>query len=141
MNRLTDIPVRAEYHQESSSNLDVATKVLREVQRLLARFIATGEAGTIDLRAQPHMEPSTYRHLRQALTTGEVTALIDADIKVEVTETQYPGVWWLTHRNADDEIVTEIIDITLIPDILKTHVAEMRAGLKRLDQALSASAA
>jgi hydrogenase-1 operon protein HyaF len=141
MSRLSDISIRVEHTKGSPSNLVVATQVLREIQRLLARFLATGEAGTIDLRAQPHMEPATYRHLRQALMTGEVTALIDADIKVEVTETQYSGVWWLTHRNADDEIVTEVIDIALIPDILKTHVAEMRAGLTRLDQALSASAA
>jgi hydrogenase-1 operon protein HyaF len=141
MSRLTDISIRVEHTEGSLSNLLVATQVLRQIQRLLARFLETGEPGTIDLRAQPHMEPETYRHLRQALMTGEVTALVDADIKVEVTETQYSGVWWLTHRNADSEIVTEVLDITLIPDILKTHVAEMRAGLKRLDQALSASAA
>lgn len=141
MSRLNDISIRVEPPEKATSNLAVATAVLREVQRLLARFLATGEPGSIDLRAQPHMEPATYRRLRHALMAGEVTALVDADIKVEVTETQYSGVWWLTHRNADDEIVTEVIDITLIPDILRTHVAEIRAGLKRLDQALSASTA
>ena len=141
MSRLSDIPILVENDEDPKDNRSIATHVLREIKGLLAKFLDTGATGAIDLRAVPHMDPATYRYLRQALMTGEVTALIDADIKVEVTETQYPGVWWLTHRNADDEIVTEIIDITLMPDILKTHVAEMRAGLKRLDQALSASAA
>lgn len=141
MNRLSDISVCIERTASPSDNLSIATHVLREIKGLLSRFLDTGTTGAIDLRALPHMEPATYRYLRQALMTGEVTALVDADIKVEVSETQYPGVWWLTHRKGDDAIVTEIIEITLIPDILKTHVAEMRASLRRLERALPASAA
>lgn len=141
MNTLNHIPILGENDVDLNDNLTIAANVLCEVKGLLSKFLDTGATGTIDLRALPHMEPATYRHLRQALMTGEVTALIDADIKVEVTETQYPGVWWLTHRKGDDAIVTEIIEITLIPDILKTHVAEMRASLRRLEQALSASPA
>jgi hypothetical protein len=58
--------------------------------------------------------------------------LINAEIKVEVTETQYPGVWWLRHFNADGEITTEVIEITDMPAILKPHRVGIHAGMKKL---------
>jgi hypothetical protein len=33
--------------------------------------------------------------------------------------------------------LTELIEITDLPDILKSHVIDMRAGLQRLRQALA----
>ena len=72
---------------------------------------------------------------------GEVTAVIEADVRITVRETQYPGVWWLTHTSEQGGIVTELSEITLIPDILMPHAADLRAGLQRLDQALAVSRA
>jgi hydrogenase-1 operon protein HyaF len=66
------------------------------------------------------------------LAQGEVTALINAEIKVEVTETQYPGVWWLRHFDADGEITTEVIEITDMPAILKPHRVGIHAGVQKL---------
>lgn len=68
---------------------------------------------------------------------GEVTAVIAAEVRITVRETQYPGVWWLTHTHEQGGIVTEFIEITMIPDILRPHTADLCAGLKRLDQALA----
>lgn len=132
------LPVRSS--NKKRTNRSIATAILDEVAASLARFIETGQTAVIDLRNQPWMHESTYRTLRDALGTGEVAAVIDADRKIEITETQYSGVWWLTHRNEQGAIVTELIEITEIPDILKPHAAEMRAGLKRLEQALATSA-
>lgn len=83
------------------------------------------------------MDAATYQRLKDALSTGEVTATVAADLRVEISETQYPGVWWLTHRNERGDIVTELIEVTEVPAILKSHVADMRAGLQRLEQALA----
>ncbi len=63
--------------------------------------------------------------------------MVAAEVTVEIRETQYPGVWWLTHRNEQGGIVTELIEITEVPAILKSHVADMAAGLRRLEQALA----
>jgi hypothetical protein len=45
-------------------------------------------------------------------------------------------VWWVTHVNDRGETATEIIEITEIPAILKPHAVDVRAGLRRLEEAL-----
>ena len=65
--------------------------------------------------------------------------VIEAEVRIEIHETQYPGVWWLTHFNEKGDVVTEIIEIAQVPSILKPHPAEVRAGMKRLEQLLSES--
>jgi hydrogenase-1 operon protein HyaF len=108
--------------------------VLRRIEEALASFIERGQAGAIDLRGVPHMDAATYQSLRETLGTGEVSATVNADIRVEVRESRYPGVWWLTHINERGAKVTEVIEITEVPAILRSHVTDMRIGLERLQQ-------
>jgi hydrogenase-1 operon protein HyaF len=82
------------------------------------------------------MSADIYQALRDALSQGEVTATVDAQIKVEISETQYPGVWWLRHLNQRDEITTEIIEITEMPAILIPHRVDVLAGLQKLGDRL-----
>lgn len=140
MTRLSDISVHIELNNRKDSNLAIAKKVLNEIMTAIMQLIDTGKTSVIDLRAQPRMRASTYQYLKDILSSGEVTAIVDADVKVEVRETQYPGVWWLTHHNEQGAIVTEIIEITEMPEILKPHTADMRAGLQRLTHTLTESA-
>jgi hypothetical protein len=42
------------------------------------------------------------------------------------------GVWWVTHLNADGAKVAEFLDITHVPEILKSHPDDARAALARL---------
>ena len=115
----------------------IVDSVLKEIQTSLRRLIESGKPSVIDLRSLPRMRSATYRSLKEVLSTGEVTAVIEADVRITVRETQYPGVWWLTRAHEQGGIVTEFIEITLIPDILRPHAADLRAGLQRLDQALA----
>ncbi|MBK8534831.1 MAG: hypothetical protein IPL59_06730 [Candidatus Competibacteraceae bacterium] len=137
MPHLSDIPVCVDLNDNKESNLAIAKTVLNEIRALIAQLINSGKTGAIDLRQRPRMRAETYQYLKDALSSGEVTAVVDAAVKVEVRETQFPGVWWLTHYNEQGAIVTEIIEITEIPEILKPHIADMRAGLKRFDQILA----
>ncbi|CDH44462.1 hydrogenase expression/formation C-terminal domain-containing protein [Candidatus Contendibacter odensensis] len=137
MPHLSDIPVCVDLNDNKESNLAIAKTVLNEIRALIAQLINSGKTGAIDLRQRPRMRAETYQYLKDALSSGEVTAVVDAAVKVEVRETRYPGVWWLTHLNEQGAIVTEIIEITEIPEILKPHIADMRAGLKRFDQILA----
>jgi hydrogenase-1 operon protein HyaF len=82
------------------------------------------------------MSPETYQALRSALSNGEVSAVVAAQLKVEVAETQYPGVWWLRYLNERDEIKTEIIEIAEMPAILRPHRVEILAGLHKLAERL-----
>lgn len=136
MTHLSDIPVRVDSDRKEA-NLAIAKAVLNEIRELVAQFIDSGKSGAIDLRQRPRMRAETYQSLKEMLSVGEVTAVVDVAVKIEIKETQFPGVWWLTHYNEQGAIVTEIIEITEIPAILKPHVAEIGVGLKRLEQTLA----
>lgn len=130
-----EIPVRLGHPQGQAINQAMVSKVLNQIKELLARFLESGESGVVDMRLLPRMNAATYQHIKDILSNGEVTALVEAEARVEIRETQYPGVWWLTHHNEQGGIVTELIEVSRIPGILASHVADMRAGLIRLEQA------
>jgi hydrogenase-1 operon protein HyaF len=140
MSRLQDIPVRVEFDRSTSIKPDIVNRVLKEVQAALSDLQSSGRTHAIDLRQLPRMSPETYQRLRDELSQGEVSAVVDAQVKVEVSETQYAGVWWLRHLNERDEVATEIIEITEMPAILLPHRVEIRAGLQKLTECLQALA-
>ena len=131
MTSLHAIPIRNEVRGKRGSNLDIAIRLLNDIGRSLETLVRDGRASLIDLRHVPHMTPETYQHLREVLGTGEVTASV-AGGTAEITETATAGVWWVTHRDADGETVTEIIEITEVPAILKSSKVEIEAGIARL---------
>jgi hydrogenase-1 operon protein HyaF len=112
------------------------SRVLKEVQAALSDWQASGQTHAIDVRQLPRMSPATYQALRDALSQGEVSAVVDAQVKVEVAETQYAGVWWVRHLNEREEVATEIIEITDMPAILRSHRVEINAGLQKLTERL-----
>lgn len=105
--------------------------LLSEIAAHLERLIATGEASQIDLKSLP-FAPGEYEQLRLLLGQGEVTAQMEAIGASDVIETQYPGVWWLTHYNVEGDIVADIIEIASVPAILHSQPEDIRAGLARL---------
>lgn len=113
--------------------------LLRELQTLLEGLVDRGEEGSIDLKSLP-MGPGDYHRLRVALGEGEVTALVQALGPTRVAETAFPGVWWITHYNVHDEVVAERIEVTPIPEILKSPSADVAEGLQRLQSALRGNA-
>jgi hydrogenase-1 operon protein HyaF len=136
MTRLSDIPVKVEFNKTKESNLAIAKTVLQDIKAALREWLDTGRPGAIDLKNVPHMAREPYDYLKEVLGTGEATIVIDAMARVEIRETQYPGVWWVTHVNDRGETATEIIEITEMPAILKPHAVDVRAGLRRLEEAL-----
>jgi hydrogenase-1 operon protein HyaF len=134
MSRLQDIPVRVEFDLPEEIEPDIVSRVLNEIQSALHDLHTNGRTNAIDLRQLPRMSPETYQALRGALAHGEVSAVVDAQLKVEVAETQYPGVWWLRYLNEREEIKTEIIEITEMPAILRPHRVEILAGLHKLTE-------
>jgi len=114
--------------------------LLSEIAACLAKLIATDETSVIDLQSLP-FAPGEYEQLRQTLGQGEVTARIEAIGISEVIETRCPGVWWLTHYNVEGDIVADVIEITPIPEMLKSQPEDVRAGLDRLNAMLAQPAA
>ena len=107
--------------------------LLSEILHAIDRLLDTGEPTTIDLAGLP-FGPGEREHLEATLGTGELAAELDALGKSRIRETAYPGVWWLEHRNAHDEIVGRYIEITHVPEILTSQDADIAAGRARLEE-------
>jgi hydrogenase-1 operon protein HyaF len=93
----------------------------------------------IDLKSLP-LSPLEYEQLRFTLGQGEVTARLEAIGPSEIIETQYPGVWWVTHYNVEGDIIADMIEIARVPDILQSQPEDMQAGLALLQNMLKEQA-
>lgn len=109
--------------------------LLNEVLHAVERLLETGAPTTIDLATLP-FGPGELEHLEATLGSGELCATLDALGTSHIRETAYPGVWWLEHRNAADEVVGRFIEITRTPDILSSQDADIIAGRARLEDQL-----
>ena len=109
--------------------------ILNEILHAVDRLLETGEPTTIDLASLP-FGPGELEHLEATLGTGELSAKLDALGTSRIRETVYPGVWWLEHRNAHDEVVGRFIEVTRTPEILSSQDADITAGRARLEDQL-----
>jgi hydrogenase-1 operon protein HyaF len=106
--------------------------ILNEVLHALDKLLGTNESTTIDLASLP-FGPGELEHLEALLGKGELSAKLDALGPSSIRETAYPGVWWLEHRNAFDEIVGRYLEITRTPEILSSQDADIIAGRAHLE--------
>jgi hydrogenase-1 operon protein HyaF len=109
----------------------MAWSVLAEVGRLLECLAQTGEPGYIDLRSLPLTE-ADRGELEALLGRGEVRVDLSLAGASEVWETAYAGAWWIRHRGAGERIAAEEIAVCPVPEILKTHPADIQAAARRL---------
>ncbi len=107
--------------------------ILNEILHALDRLIDSDEATTIDLAGLP-FAPGELDALQAALGTGEVSAQLDALGTSIIRETLYPGVWWIEHRNVYDEVVGRYLEVTRMPEILLSQVADICTGRARLGE-------
>ncbi len=132
MSRLSEIPVTVEDGAEPGRGLGGGVvAVLHEIAALLERLHERGEPGAVDLATMP-MTPSDYERLRSALGEGEVSAEILSEGISRVRETGVHGVWWVEHHDPAGKALAEFIEITTVPEILRSHRADISAGLERL---------
>jgi hydrogenase-1 operon protein HyaF len=114
-----------------------AGPVLQEIATALARLLDTGQITTIDLGALP-FSAGDEKALEAALGSGEVRATIDALGASHVHETGIPGVWRIDHFDQQGETLSRFVEITFVPEILKTQAPDAEQGLSRLQAELAA---
>ena len=110
--------------------------LINEIMHAVDRLLESGESTTIDLASLP-FGPGELEHLEATLGDGELSARLDALGTSHIRETAFPGVWWLEHRNAHDEIVGRFIEVTRTPEILSSQDADIAAGRARLGDTLN----
>ena len=140
MGTLGGIPIRVE-HVPSPDDIGIAKAIMHEIHALMERLFCEGAGGTIDLRSLPAINPASLGLLEKWLSLGEVSAEVKAVGRTHVHETAYAGVWWLVHRNSREDIVTESIEVALVPDILKSQRIDIERSLKMLGSSLAADEA
>jgi hydrogenase-1 operon protein HyaF len=135
MSGLDDIAVRVETAATGRPSVQVLA-IASEIEQHLKTLLASGENASIDLRSLP-LAPGDYEVLRALLGEGEVSAQLNSLGPSQIYETAIPGVWWTVHRNASDEVMADLIEITHCPEILKTQPADLAEAVERLQTRLT----
>ncbi len=130
---LHNIPIKSESVEPYSIGNPRA--LLTEIAARLEKLAKEGIASSMDLNSLP-FAPGEYDQLRVFLGDGEVIGGVDVMWASEVMETRYPGVWWVTHYNVEGDIIADGIEITEIPEILKSQPADIEGGLALLQAQL-----
>ncbi len=126
MSSLDAIPVTTEV---ATGNVE---PLLHEIRHALKRLSEGGDGTVIDLKCLP-LAPGEEERIEEALGQGEVRAEIDALGPTLVRETSYPGVWLVTHRNTEQVVVGRFIEVTHIPELLKSQQADIENGANKLE--------
>ena len=125
MNTANDIPIQA-----GAAHGNVRP-ILFEVLHALDKLLDDDAPTTIDLAGLP-FGPGELEKLEVALGQGELEAQLDALGTSHIRETAYPGVWWVEHRNVNDEVTGRYIEVTRFPEILSSQDADIGAARARL---------
>jgi len=125
MSALESIAARAEFETGNVKPL------LHEIRHALTRLAGGGEGTVIDLQSLP-LAPGEENRIEEALGEGEVRAELNALGRSSIVETAYPGVWMITHRNTEDEVIGRFVEVTRFPALLQSQAEDVKAGLQRL---------
>ena len=105
--------------------------ILHEIRHALDKLLSSGESTMIDLRSIP-LAPGEEDSIIETLGQGEVQARLDVLGPSQIYETKYAGVWLVTHYNDSDNIVSRFIEITELPDVLKSQREDILNALDEL---------
>lgn len=136
MSKLSQIPVLAESVRcagtaPQGSASAVVMALLSEIEAKLDVLAQAGEDASIDLRWLARM-PQELALLREALGVGEVSATVSNIGSSLVQETAVPCVWWVSHRNEAGGLLGEFVEITEVPDLLRSDRLSIPQGLADL---------
>ncbi len=124
------------FNIQVSDNLTWNVKpLLHEVKHALKHLIEHGETAVIDLRSIP-LAPGEEDKIINTLGKGEVKCLLDALGPSEIIETQYAGVWLVTHFNDENDIISRFIEITFMPEILRSQSEDVIEAYNQLSDDL-----
>lgn len=105
--------------------------LLHEIKHALDSLIENGDTSIIDLRSIP-LAPGEEDKILSTLGKGEVQAQLNALGLSEIIETQYAGVWIVTHYNDENSIISRFIEVAAIPAILCSQTEDIMAAYSSL---------
>ena len=132
------IPVTGEinFNIQISDELTQNVKpLLHEIKHGLDALIETGKTSIIDLRSIP-LAPGEEDKILNTLGQGEVLAQMNTLGLSEVIETQYAGVWVVTHYNDEGKIISRFIEVTTMPEIMRSQTEDILSAYGRITEIL-----
>jgi hydrogenase-1 operon protein HyaF len=105
--------------------------LLGEISGLMENLAIRNTSGSIDLLGLP-LSAACLALLKKRLGTGEISATLTAAGKSEIHETGFSGVWWSNHADETGRIVAMLIDVAIVPNILKADIDDVRRSRRRL---------
>ena len=125
-----------QFNIQHSNDLTQNVKpLLHEIKHALDNLIETGKTTIIDLRSIP-LAPGEEDKILSTLGQGEAHAQLHALGLSEITESQYAGVWIVTHYNDEEKVISRFIEITTMPEILCSQTEDIMAAYSRLTLSL-----
>ena len=112
-----------------------ALPLLHEIRHALANLLENNNTAIIDLGAIP-FAPGDERVLDSVLGEGEIHAVLKTLGESHVRETSISGVWRVDHLDDSGQYQSRFIEITYLPEILKTHFEDATTGLETLTKRL-----
>jgi len=109
--------------------------LLHQIKHAIDNLLENNVNEVIDLRSIP-LAPGEEDNLLKILGQGEVKAQLNALGPSEILETQFNGVWLITHYNDENEIVSRHIEVTFMPDILFSQKQDIESACQRLNEKL-----
>jgi hydrogenase-1 operon protein HyaF len=120
---------------QGAADRDMVRAVMAEIAALLAKFAAAGEPAIIDLRSLP-LTPADLAALDERLGRGEVEMKLNLGTGSSIWETAYAGVWRVRdHKEGgfcQGLAAGERVEINRLPEIVITHIDDIRAAAARL---------
>ncbi len=110
--------------------------ILHELLTKLRELAASGRTASIDFRRLP-LTVADRERLGALLGQGEVVVEIQALGSSKITETRFPGIWWVNHQNAAGDTVGEAIEIALVPEMLRATLSDAAAATEALAKLLA----
>lgn len=105
--------------------------LLHQIKHAMQNLLENNINEVIDLRSIP-LAPGEEDRLLEILGEGEVNAQLNALGLSDIIETQYTGVWLVTHRNDENEIISRHIEISFMPEILLAQKEDISFAYDRL---------
>ena len=118
-------------HADTASATGNVLPLLHEIKHAIEKLLREEKETVLDLRRMP-LTPDEEKQLDTFLSVGEVNAELNALGRSSFQETQYSGVWIVTHYNEHQEIMNKFITVTRAPDILFAQTPDIEMGLTTL---------
>lgn len=131
---LVDIPVSIDARFTGN-----VAPLMHEIRHALQDLYDDNKTHVIDLRSLP-MAPGEEDTIIEMLGHGEVQCQLSSLGLSEIYETRYAGVWLLTHYNYSHEITGRFIEVTRLPEILKSQSQDILDSVEQLTNELHTNA-